>query len=83
MSELTPQEKSPLAEASATSLEDLFNKDPLKLTEQDLKDTVNYLRRARETFLRDEKAKPKKIAGVKAEPKKALDDKLTIGDLEL
>lgn len=84
---LTPQEASPLAEALPESLEDLFNKDPLDLTEQDLMATVLYLRKARETFLKAEAAAPKKgdtrTPAVKAGPKATLDQKLTVDDLDL
>lgn len=81
---LPVQTTSPLAEASPTSLEDLFNKDPLQLTKQDLEQTVIYLRHARETFLKDEAAKPKKAEPGKAPvEKKALDQKLTVDDLDI
>lgn len=83
MTEPTIQETSPLAEAIPTSIEDLFNIDPLKLTQKNLEDTVAYLRHARETFLRDESAKPKKVAGLKAPAKTALDTKLTVDDLDI
>lgn len=82
----TPQEASPLAEATPTSLEDLFNKDPLLLTEQDITATVLYLRKARETFLKDEATKPKKEDKGPAAPKVAkvnLDKTLTADDLDL
>lgn len=88
MSEPTPQESSPLAEVSPTSLEDLFNKDPLELTEQDIEATVLYLRKARETFLKEEAAAPKKgditrKPAAKATPKVALDKALTADDLDI
>lgn len=85
--ELTVQESSPLAEVSPTSLEDLFNKDPLDLTEKDIEATVRYLRKARETFLKEEATAPKKgdtkTPAVKALPKVALDKTLSVDDLDL
>jgi len=86
-SEPTPQEASPLAEATPTSLEDLFNKDPLHLTEHDIIQTILYLRKARETFLKEEATAPKKgdtkVAKTPATLKSALDTKLTVDDLEI
>lgn len=78
-------EISPLAEASPTSLEDLFNKDPLSLTKQDRLQTILYLQRARDTFLKEDAAKvPKaKAAKAPAAPKKAMDSQLTLDDLDL
>ena len=82
--EIGPVESSPLDEAKPESLEDLFNKDPLKLTEQDLVRTVEYFRAARQTFLKQDAAKIPRGAKNKAAPvKQALDQKLTIDDLEL
>jgi hypothetical protein len=87
MTEPTVQETSPLAEVSPTSLEDLFNKDPLELTEKDIEETVRYLRKARETFLKEEATAPKKgdtkKPAVKAGPKVALDKTLTADDLDI
>ncbi len=53
---------SPLEEASPLSLEDIFNKDPLSLTDQDLDRTIAYFRDARETFLKEEETKVRKKA---------------------
>ena len=75
---------SPLDEAKPESLEDLFNKDPLELTKQDLERTVLYLRHARETFLRDEAAKVPRGAKKTLTPVKvALDQTVTVNDLEI
>ncbi len=83
----TPNLPSPLDEATPDSIEDIFNKDPLKLTEQDLVATVEYFRRARETFLKQDAAKvPRSAKGKGAStgvPKQALDAKLTLDDLDL
>lgn len=85
-------EISPLAEASPRSLEDILNDDPLKLTEQDRKEVVTYLRRARESFLAQDSAKlsaaEKKDLKAKAEPapkKVAMDPtkQLTLDDLDI
>lgn len=80
-------QSSPLDEAIPESLDELFNKDPLELTEQDLVVTVAYFRRARETFLKQDAAKvpkgSKKDPAKKAAPKVALDAQLTLDDLEL
>ena len=84
MSDL-PDQTSPLDEADAKSLEELFNKDPLHLTEQDLHQTVLYFRKARETFLKQDAAKVPRGAKNNPNPVKKvdLDAKLTIDDLEL
>lgn len=82
----TQSETSPLDEAKADSLEDLFNKDPLHLTEQDLERTVAYFRQARTTFLAQDATKVPKSAKGKASPapvKKDMDVKLTADDLDL
>jgi len=75
---------SPLDEARPESLEDLFNKDPLELTKQDLERTVVYLRHARETFLREDAAKVPRGAKKTLTPvKQALDTAITVNDLEI
>lgn len=75
---------SPLDEAKPESLEDLFNKDPLELTKQDLERTVAYLRRARETFLREDAAKVPRGAKKTLTPvKQALDKTVTVNDLDI
>lgn len=51
----------PLAEAEAESLQELFDKDPLKLTRDDIETIVSELRAQRERFAKAE-AKPKKQA---------------------
>lgn len=76
---LAEGESSPLEEATPTSLEDIFNKDPLKLTTQDLTKVVEYFRGARETFLRDDAVKIKN----KGQPKEDMKPELTIDDLDL
>ena len=83
----TPQELSPLKEADPLSLEDLFNMDPMNLQEQHLDQTVKYLRLARETFLKEQAAGPKKgdtkAPKALAGPKVALDKTMTADDLDL
>ena len=83
---MSDTETSPLDEALPSSLEDLFNKDPLDLTEQDLVLTVAYFRKARETFLKADAAKVPRSAKGKAAPapaKVALDNTMTLDDLDL
>lgn len=75
-----------LAEASPASLEDYFNKDPLELTRQDRDVIVEYFRKARETFLREEaegKKPGRRAVAAKSAPKQDLppDFKLDLGDL--
>ncbi len=75
---------SPLAEALPNSLDDILNTDPLKLTEQDRKVVVAYLRRARESFLAQEAGKlPKGVKKASPVAKVALDPTLSADDLEL
>lgn len=73
---------SPLLEAKVDSLEALFNKDPLKLTLQDRVRTVEYFRKARETFLRDDAVKVTK-AKTGGTPKQAMKPTLSLADLDL
>lgn len=74
---------SPLQEAAPDSLEDIFNKDPLKLTEQDIDATIAYFRNARGTFLKNEAEGKVTRTTKKAAPKTSLDPKLTLDDLDL
>lgn len=70
---------SPLEEASPLSLEDIFNKDPLQLSTQDLDQVIQYYRDARETFLKEEEVKVQK----KATGKVAHSDTTTAAGLKL
>jgi len=51
------QEVNPLKEASPESISELFDKDPLKLTEQDLTTIVSRLRADRVQWKKDDQAK--------------------------
>lgn len=51
----------PLAEAEPNSLQELFDRDPLKLSRDDIEAIVTELRAQRERFVKAE-AKPKKQA---------------------
>ncbi len=64
----------PLAEALPDSLDDLFSRDPLKLSEVDLRRIVEELRRMRKNFLLSENApaKPKKAPKPPAMAKEAV-----------
>lgn len=73
-SEATP---SPLSEVKEDSLNDLFMKDPLNLSEADIERVVTELRRKREQWQAAEasgaKRAPKAIAAPKVKPDVALD----------
>lgn len=56
---------SPLAEASPTSLQDLFDRDPLSLSSSDIEHIVRALREERERW---EKAEKKTKAKAQAAP---------------
>lgn len=59
------QANSPLAEASPTSLDELFSRDPLDLTDNDIEKIVNELRAKRALWLDAE------AQGAKKAPKAA------------
>jgi hypothetical protein len=64
----------PLSEASPTSLQDLFDKDPLSLTDSDIEQIVSSLRAARVKW----ESAPKGRAP-KAEPKPLPTDLADLG----
>lgn len=76
MGESTSGVTSPLAEASEASLAELFARDPLDLTEQDLSRMVEEFRRMRAKWQADE------ALGVKP-GKRSAPEGLTLGDLKL
>jgi hypothetical protein len=64
---LTTLESSPLAEASPTSLQEIFDKDPLSLTDEDIDRTVAELRAQRERWEKTEakgRGKPKELVKI-------------------
>jgi hypothetical protein len=67
---------SPLAEANPESLQELFDKDPLQLTDPDIDRVVAELRTMRERWALTEKKG-------KAPPKKGLATGLSLDDLEI
>lgn len=66
----------PLEEASPSSLEELFARDPLQLRDVDIETIVRELRRMREKWQSGDK--PKAVKGRKAAP---LDPNVTLDDL--
>lgn len=64
-----PQTPSPLTEASPTSLEELFSKDPFEFSKQDEEAIVKALRAQRANWEIAERNGATKAPGVKAAPK--------------
>ena len=54
-----PTVETPLADVNENSLAELFAKDPLKLTDQDLTRIVNQMRASRSQWLEQEEGKKK------------------------
>jgi len=54
-----PTVETPLADVTEISLAELFAKDPLKLTDQDLTRIVNHMRASRSQWLEQEEGKKK------------------------
>ena len=77
--------ESPLAEAEAKSLDELYYEDPLKLTNADLDRIVTDLREKRALFIAEEKEA--KAEGRRRRPKtykdKPASGQLSLGDLGL
>lgn len=73
---MTSTSPTPLSQASPESLNEIFNKDPELVSDEDIAKVVAVLRADREKFIQNEK-KPK------AAPKAKADDKLTLEDLDL
>lgn len=69
----------PLEEAKTTSLDELFSRDPLRLTRADLEVMVAQLRIMRDRFLQEEAA-PKAPKGPKPKAAKVV---LSLSDLGL
>lgn len=76
-------ETSPLTEASKTSLNELFQRDPLKLTKDDIKTICQTLRTQRHQWMLEEKTKTPRGAKKKTAPltDSQMDDLLA--DLEI
>lgn len=72
---------SPLAEASPTSLEELFSKDPFEFSKQDEETIVKALRAQRANWVLAEAGGATKAPGVKAAPKAK--ETLNLDDLGL
>lgn len=70
---MLPTNESPLAEASPESLQELFDKDPLELTDHDVERIVAELREQRGRWTQAEK-KGKKVAAPKS---------ISLADLDL
>ena len=78
--------QSPLAEPDPASLDELMQRDPLELTEQDLTTLVKYFRQNRERWLLEEKvkqSKPKAIRGAKAPKTKTPPTTLSLDEADL
>lgn len=73
---------SPLSQATPTSLNDVFNKDPEELSEEEITRVIEALRADRLRFVIEDAAKP---ATRKTAPKKTLQEigTLTLDDLGL
>ena len=77
-----PEGNSPLAEVSPISLDDLFSRDPLELTDQDIGAIVKELRRQRVNWLQAEASgaksakKPKAAGKTQVAPGKSTEDLL-------
>lgn len=69
-------QENPLAEANPESLSDLFEKDPLLLTDADIERIVSELRSARANWLQKEKV-------TKGNPKRAAPSNLSLADLDI
>ena len=65
-------EPSPLAEASITSLDELFSRDPLSLSQQDLAAIVVELRRQRQRYIEAEAAGKRAPRAEKVKPQAEL-----------
>jgi hypothetical protein len=70
MAEMIPiPDPNPLAEAKVDSLNELFNRDPFQMSDQDIAKIVDALRNARSKFKQDEATKPvKEPRAKKAKP---------------
>jgi hypothetical protein len=76
--------ENPLTEALPDSLDDLFSRDPLKLSEVDLRRIVEELRRMRKNFLLSENAPAKPKKAPKAAPiSKEKAAELSLDELDL
>lgn len=85
MSDAAPTtSKSPLSEANPESLQELFDRDPLELSKQDITRIVTELRANRHHFVKEEtrarKAGKKNPGGAAA---KATAKRMTLDDLDL
>lgn len=69
----TPGVDSPLAEASSTSLDELFSRNPLDLTDNDVEKIVREFRAKRALWLDAEAKGAKRAPGAKAAAKAKLD----------
>ena len=78
--ELTVLEQTPLKEADPKSLEDLFDKDPLNLTDADITKIVAELRLNRAAWAAEEAVKATKPKRAAKAPK-ASASKLSLDDL--
>lgn len=75
----------PLDIAKPTSLDELFNRDPLSYTDQDITIICQVLRDQRKVWMSLEAKGAKRGVKAKAQdgPKAAAPDKLDLGDLDL
>lgn len=71
----------PLDDIQVGSLEELMNRDPLKLTDQDLLTIINSLRAARKNFMEVEAQEKKPRA--KKTPKTAASASISLEDFDL
>jgi hypothetical protein len=78
----TQPQTSPLAEAKATSLEELFSRDPFEFTQQDEEAIVTELRKQRANWEAAEKAGTSPAAKARA-TKAAGKETVSLGDLGL
>ena len=77
-------EKSPLSEADPTSLDELFARDPLGLTNEDLDAIASELRDHRGLWVvADEEAKNKKKSTPRGESKPVPKGGISLDDLDL
>lgn len=78
--------ESPLNEASPKSLDELFDRDPLDLADEDVDTIITTMRTNRALWLKleeDAAAQGKRVSAPRAKKPKAPAPSLTITDLEL
>ena len=80
MTEVNGSPENPLGEALPNSLDILFNKDPMKYTEQDIVNIVKALREKSALWKKEEAQGKKKSSTAKAVP---ITSTLTLDDLDL